>query len=138
MGWFLSGQKKLNDLPDASVIVRIKNHDAMRAIAQGDADRASIHALMDAFNMCEALVSMGIGADYKTEAFDGNIALKCIARRGLATGRFVGTGPELTAMNVAMELHDAQLDVAIISQLEKAMDIVARTKSSGRATKVSA
>jgi hypothetical protein len=38
--------------------------------------------------------------------------------------RFVATGPELKAINLAMEIHDAQLDASTVRQLEQALDIV--------------
>jgi hypothetical protein len=40
------------------------------------------------------------------------------------TGKFILSGPELNSLNLAMEVHDAQLQETTISQLERAMDIV--------------
>ena len=53
-------------------------------------------------------------------------ALYTLARRGL-TSRFIVRGDELTAMNLAMEVHDAQLETVTVKQLEAALDFVNET-----------
>jgi hypothetical protein len=40
------------------------------------------------------------------------------------TGKFILRGPELTSFNLAMEIHDAQLDTCTVAELEKAMAFV--------------
>jgi hypothetical protein len=48
-----------------------------------------------------------------------------LSRRGInRDDRFVAKASELMAINYGMELHDAQLDITTIAQLEKALDIV--------------
>jgi hypothetical protein len=47
-----------------------------------------------------------------------------VARRGVEANRFVLKAEELVAMNLVMELHDAQLDNTTVNDMEKAMDIV--------------
>jgi hypothetical protein len=45
-----------------------------------------------------------------------------LARRGVANDfRFIARGPELVALNLAMEVHDAQLETVTVKQLETAM-----------------
>jgi hypothetical protein len=56
-----------------------------------------------------------------------------MGQRGVARDRFLFTGPELTAMNLGMEIHDAQLDACTVGQLEKALDFVARELRARRA-----
>ena len=53
-------------------------------------------------------------------------ALYHLAKRGVANdNRFILTGLELKALNLGMEIHDAQLDACTIQMLEQAIDIVA-------------
>ena len=86
---------------------------------------SDIDKIIAAFNMTEALACMGIGADWLPEIKEAQDALLTLARRGVEKDyRFILTGPELQAMNQCMEIHDAQLEVATIQQLEQAMDIV--------------
>jgi hypothetical protein len=40
------------------------------------------------------------------------------------SNRFVLKAEELVAMNLVMEIHDAQLDNTTVNDMEKAMDIV--------------
>jgi hypothetical protein len=47
-----------------------------------------------------------------------------VGKRGLASGRFILKAGELTAMNLVMEIHDAQLDNTTVKDMELAMDIV--------------
>jgi hypothetical protein len=57
-----------------------------------------------------------------------------MAQRGVNKGNlFRFTGPELTAMNIAMEIHDAQLDNCTIQELEKAMDLIQQTIRNNKA-----
>ncbi len=56
-----------------------------------------------------------------------------MAKRGLERSRFLFTGPELTSMNLGMEIHDAQLDACTVQQLERALDFVARELIAKRA-----
>jgi len=57
-----------------------------------------------------------------------------LSRRGInREDRFVAKASELTAINYVMELHDAQLDITTIAQLEKALDIVTNEIKSRKA-----
>lgn len=77
-----------------------------------------------ALNMTEALARLRIGNELADKIRAGQDALYALAQRGANIGRFIFTGPELQAVNLAMEIHDAQLDVCTIAELEKAVEIV--------------
>ena len=138
MHWVVSGFKKLTELPEQNVTVRIKNHAAMSSLVGGTGSSADVHVLISALNMTEALavVRDELGADWKAEIRAGQNALHVMACRGVAKGRFLFTGPELNAINQAMEIHDAQLDAATVAELEQAMDIITRALASGKAHKI--
>jgi hypothetical protein len=75
--------------------------------------------------MAEALARMKIGDDYAAEIKAGQDALLAVAKRGVSRDdRFVLKAEELTAINLVLEIHDAQLEITTIGELEKAMDIV--------------
>lgn len=118
----------------ATVDLRIKNHAAMAAIARGQATRDDIDVMIAALNMTEALATNGIGNDWAEEIRAGQDALLRLTQRGIARGdRFVCTGPELTALNLAMDVHDAQLDGCTVAALEAALIRVQATIRAGRA-----
>lgn len=124
MTWVVSGMKPFTSVALA-VDIRIKNHVAIDQLRKGEATKEDIDIIIGAFNMMEGFGRMGIGTDWAEEIRLGQDALLAIARRGVRRDmRFVATGPELTAINLAMEIHDAQLDVCTVRQLEQALDIV--------------
>lgn len=109
-----------------SVDLRIKNHAAMDALRRGDATIADIDVLIGAFNMCEAYMRLRpeLGADWSDEIRAGLDALHAVGKRGVDSGRFILKAQELTAMNLVLEIHDAQLDNTTIQDMEKAIEIV--------------
>jgi hypothetical protein len=108
----------------AGTTLKIKNHAALEQVRQGLGTRDDIDVLIYAFNTIEALALMRIGDDWKDEIRAAQDALLAVGRRGAETGKFILRGPELTSFNLAMEIHDAQLDACTVSELEKATDIV--------------
>jgi len=124
MSWVQSGMKPFTEI-SVGTDVRIKNHIALEQLRMGLANKEDIDILVGAFNMMEGFARMGIGVDWSTEIREGQDALLSIARRGVQRDmKFVSTGPELKAVNLAMEIHDAQLDNCTVRQLEQALDIV--------------
>lgn len=123
--WVLAGIKPFKDVP-SSVDIRIRNHDAMDTLRRGEATRADIDVLIGAFNMVEAYTKLRpeLGADWFKEIGEGQNALLMVARRGVASGRFILKASELVAMNLLMEIHDTQLDQTTVRDMELAMDIV--------------
>lgn len=125
VNWVLSGLKAFNTVP-YSTVLRIRNHDAMDTLRKGDATKADIDVLIGAFNMAEAYMRLRpeLGADWADEIRAGLDALHAVGKRGIQSGRFILKAEELKAMNLVMEIHDAQLDNTTVNDMEKAMDIV--------------
>jgi hypothetical protein len=48
-----------------------------------------------------------------------------MAQRGVNTEKFLFRGPEMQAVNLAMEIHDKQLESSMISELENMTAYVA-------------
>ena len=116
--------------------VKIKNHAALLALTQGRATREDIDTLIAALNITEALYRMGFGREYKDAVRQGLDALLAVGRRGLASGRFILTGPEMTALNFVMDLHDAQLDLCTIKDMERAVEIVNKERALKKMTPI--
>lgn len=124
MTWVQAGLKKV-DAIGAGTTLKIRNHDAMNNIRLGTATRQDIDAVIDAFNVAEALAKRGMGADWAVEIRAAQDALLALARRGVERGfRFVVKAEELKAMNLGMEIHDAQLEAVTVRDLEGAMNDV--------------
>lgn len=125
VSWVISGMKPVSSSGDA-VGLKIKNHQALLEVTQGNADRNSVDVLIAAMNMAEALyvINANLGKDYATEIKAAQDAIYHMARRGVQKGKFLFTGLEMKAMNTGMEVHDAQLDTCTIAELETAIKYV--------------
>lgn len=132
--YVLTSIKPLSTLTSEVATLRIKNHGALTAICQGRAGRTDIDMLIAALNIAEALVIQGVGKDYAVEIRAGQDALRDMAKRGVDLGnRFILRAMELQAINLAMDVHDAQLDAITMQQLERAIDYVTRVIRAGGA-----
>lgn len=125
--WVINGFRNISETGDAVLHLKIKNHESLECLRKGEATRMDIDAIISAFNMAEALARMQIGDDYAAEIKAGQDALLAVAKRGVSRDdRFVLKAKELTAINLVLEIHDAQLEITTIGELEKAMDIVTK------------
>ena len=125
--WVINGFRNISETGDAVLHLKIKNHESLECLRKGEATRLDIDAIISAFNIAEALARMQIGDDYAKEIKAGQDALLAVAKRGVSRDdRFVLKAEELTAINLVLEIHDAQLEITTIGELEKAMDIVTK------------
>jgi hypothetical protein len=125
--WVINGFRNISETGDAVLHLKIKNHESLECLRKGEAGRIDIDTIIGAFNIAEALARMKIGEDYSTEIKAGQDALFAVAKRGVdRDDRFVLKATELVSINLTMEVHDAQLEITTIGELEKAMEIVAK------------
>jgi len=135
MAFVQAGIRSFEALP-AGTTLRVKNHDALNNLRMGVAARADMDMLIAASNIAEAMRRMGKGTDWTDELKAGHDALYAVAKRGADTMRFVMTGPELKALNLLMEIHDAQLDACTVQDVENAIDLVTEEIKHKRATRI--
>lgn len=123
---------------DASTPMRIRVHDAMTALTKGTAGKPDIDTLIFCFNITEglALVNPKLGADWLQEIKAGQDALFNVALRGKTTHKFVLTGPEMAAMNLALDIHEAQLENATVLEIERATELVRHRIQTKQARKI--
>ena len=106
--------------PSIVTTVQIMNHGAIEALRTGKANWDDISALVVAFNVALGLTSQGIGVEHQQSLHNALGAALAIEHRGV----WVAKAAELTAVNLGMEIHDAQLAVATVEQVDKAMKFV--------------
>lgn len=104
--------------------LKIKNSEAMVSLMQGRATKADMDILIAMSNMTEALHQMGFGKEYQDVCVGGRIAILKIVDRAGKHWRFTPTGPEIQLLNLLMELHDAQMDIVTVRDIEKALALV--------------
>ena len=126
LNWILAGMKKVGTLPTAGTALKLKNHEALDSILRGQGTKEHVDVLINAVNMAEAMVRIrdDLGADWKTEIRAAQDAIYTMAKRGIEKGSFAFTGPEMTALKLVMDVHDAQLDDCTVRELEMTLDII--------------
>lgn len=125
--WVINGFRNISQTGDAVLNLKIKNHESLECLRKGEATRIDIDTIIGAFNIAEALARMKIGDDYAIDIKAGQDALLSVAKRGVnRNDKFILKATELSAINLTMEVHDAQLEITTIGELEKAMEIVAK------------
>ena len=134
LAYVLNGMLPVSVATDPIITVRIKNHDALGQCCKGFANFQYVDTLVAAFNMSEALIGLGIGAEYADEIRAAQDAIYAMVRRP----RMLFTGPEINAVNLAMDIHDAQLDDSrtTVATMEQAVLIVKKIIASKKARKL--
>lgn len=114
--------------------LKIKNSEAMVALMRGSATKGDMDTLIAMSNIVEALYRIGFGSEYKDVAIDGREAILNIVHRAVTTKRFVPTAEQIKALQTLMELHDAQMDVITIKDMERALAFATSELTHKRAT----
>jgi hypothetical protein len=103
--------------------LKIKNHAALAALVQGKATKDDMTTLIAFSNMTEALWQRGFGKEeYPDVTVEGRFAALSIIYRYVSHGRFTPTGPEIQALNLMMELHDAQMEICTVRDVTLAIE----------------
>lgn len=136
VGYVLEGMTPVGKHDSFLLDLKIKNHLSMSSLTQGKATREDMDKLINMANIAEALYRLGFGADYKDVLQEGSSALLAISRRGAETNRFVLWGAEMKALNTLMELHDAQMEVITVKDMERAVALVENERKQRRMTSI--
>lgn len=138
VAYVVRGCRPLADQVETKRNLLAKNHAAMDELVHGRGNGEHAAVVINALNITEALtrVRSEFGADWLVEVNQALDAIFVMANRGNATGRFVFTATELAAVNLAMEIHDQQLEVCSIIEMERALRDVEKVIASGRARKI--
>lgn len=124
VAYVIESNRPATENPDAIMVLKIRNHAALAALVQGRATRADLDVLTAVSNITEALHQLGFGGDYRDVCIDGREAIIGVVHRAATIGRFTPTGPEIQKLNQLMELHDAQLEIVTVRDVERAMQLV--------------
>ena len=124
LGYVLESMTRVANHDSYLIDMKIKNHQALTALTQGHATRQDMDMLIAMANIVEAMYRMGIGGEYADEVRDGVDALYTVGVRGSTAGRFILKASEMSALNLLIELHDAQMEVSTIKDIERALKLV--------------
>lgn len=128
VAYVLSGFKRVDEAAsDIISTVRLCNHLAIERLLKGEGKRSEMGDIMMAFRIMHELANIGLGKDWFPEILAAQAAIESVRVRGEAKGdRFLFTGEELKAVNLGMEIHDAQLDACTVAQMEQAIKALKR------------
>jgi hypothetical protein len=124
VGYVLESMVPIRNHDFPLVTIKIKNHGALTALTRGHATRKDIDTLITMVNIVEALYRLGFGADYTDVVNAGLDALHTVAVRGATTDKFILRAKEMLDLNTVIELHDAQMDVVTVKDMEQALRLV--------------
>lgn len=135
MAWVASGLRRVGAVPEAGVHLKLKNAQGLDALLMGNATKTHVDIVIAALNVAEALyiVNPKLGADWADEIKEGQDAMFYMSQKGMQTGRFLFTGEQMSAVKTVMAVHDVQLDEATVQELEKALGLVNKFISLGKA-----
>jgi len=124
MGYVIESMTPVSQHESFLIDVKIKTHMALANMTQGKAVREDVDTLIEAVNVVEALYRMGFGTEYGDEMRNGLDALHSVGVRGAKSGRFILRSQEMKALNAIIDLHDAQLEVITLKDMERAYKLV--------------
>lgn len=129
-----AGVQRVRTTGEAQLNLRIRNHAALDEVRSGRGDFDHADILVMALNVAQALALLGVGRDWMDEIMAGQHVTAAMCARGLAGEGYEFTGAELLAIDLAMRVHDAQLDDCTVAQLEGAVNMVLREIKHKRVT----
>jgi hypothetical protein len=138
MSFVQSGIRTLASTGGALSTLQIKNHDALASLVLHRATRQDMNKLVEVANMTEALAWLGMGQMWEVEISAGQDAVLAIAKRGASGSQFQASMAELEALREMLEVHDAQLELATVQQIERGIDRITEVKRNKRARKIAA
>ena len=123
LAWVTGGMLPVSAAKEAILNLGIKNHGALESLVKGSGTRNDAVALRSAFITARALAMLDIGKDYKPDLDKAQVTIAEMIARGDAGGRYLFKGPEISVVNLGMEIHEAQLEVCTVAKLEEAVKL---------------
>ena len=124
IGYVMESMTPLAKRDNYLVRLKLRNHMALTNLTQGKATRTDMDDLIAMGNITEALYRMGFGKEHGDITQDGLGALLAVGKRGAESGRFILRAPEMAALNLLMDLHEAQMDVVTTKDMEQGLKLV--------------
>jgi hypothetical protein len=132
VGYVLEGLVPVAKHTEHLLKLKLRQHLAMANLTQGKATRDDMNVLINMGNMSEALYRMKFGTEYADIIASGMPALLAVCRRGAETNRYILRSEEMRAINELIELHDAQMEVVTVADIDKAVLLIEREQKAKR------
>lgn len=110
--------------PDAQLRAKIHLHQSMMSLTRGEGGKYEWQEVANSINVALALCEMGYGKEFVPDLVKAQGAMAMLRDRGKTTGRFVFKAEEMQAVNVGIDIHDQQIELAPIADFERAIRAV--------------
>jgi hypothetical protein len=117
LAYILQGNLPLTAAATTMTRVKVANHGAMDSLVKGQGLASDLTTLSHMLITATALAKHNLGRDWLPELEAADKVLIEVSRRK----SFVLKALEINALNLAIEIHDAQLESCTIKQLEDAV-----------------
>lgn len=121
MGHVLEGMESVRSHDSYLRTLKIRNSEAVLALLRGEATKVDMNVLVALSNMVEVFCAMGFGKEYTDISVEGRTAILKIIFRAVDKHKFVPMGPEIKAIQDLLELHDQQMGIITIKELDNAI-----------------
>lgn len=128
MYYILSGNLPATAAKTVITRIRVANHSAMDSLIHGKGTVHDVDVLGHMLTTAMALAKHSIGRDWLPELSQARKELDALEARG---GHYTMRASEIMALNLALEIHDAQLDGCTIKQLEDATNAAMKAMRCG-------
>lgn len=123
--------------PEAARLkTKIGIHLAMTNITKGEGTKDDWQEVANALNLSVILAEMGYGKDYVPLIVEAQGSMVLVRDRLKATGKAILRGVEMRAINEALAVHDEQIDLATVKDIEKALFAIEKALAQGNFVKV--
>jgi hypothetical protein len=111
---------------------QLKASAGLESLMHGNASREHINDIVASHNMATALQKYKTGDEYRSITNASADALCAITDRFGELGRYVAKGNEIKALQDLLELHDAQLEVCTVGQIQEAYEYALKVHNARR------
>jgi hypothetical protein len=136
LGYVLENVAPLTTHSNYLVDLQLKNSSSMLNLMQGRATKKDMDMIIAMSNITESLCVLGFGKEYADVAIDGREAIIAIVVRAVDKLRFTPTGPEIQALNSLLELHDEQMQVITVGDMDRAISLSKKLIRNKQATRL--
>lgn len=115
---------------------KLKQANALAALMRGEAKRAHVSDILATHNMAVALQKYKKGREYEGITDRSANALVSLTDRYAKTGKYLLTGEEMNALRDLVDLHNEQLAICTVGEVDDAYRYAIRVKGTGVGTKL--
>lgn len=121
----LNNVSMVSEVGSANTLMRLVGHEAMDSLRRGEGTHSHLQSIIETANVAETLAKLhNLGKDWLPEIHEAQVCIHALAERGAAIGRYTMKANELKALNLLLEIHDAQLDACSVQTLGKAVEYI--------------